>query len=434
MHGRARRAQPRKTTRKSILTPAHTLLTVVGLALAILVCMSAGPTVHAQSAAPPIVVRSRGTSPSVRVLRTPEFWGSYAIWGAVSNDARGHIWVGVTSNDDGSASAHLYEFDPASSTFTDRGNVVAELERLKIRRPGEKQMKIHSRIVEAADGYLYFASMDETGEDDNGSKLPTWGGHLWRMRNVAGAQWEHLAATPEALIAVAGGGPYIYAEGYFNHVIYQFDTRTKKIRSVTAGAAGGHVSRNFFVDGRGHAFVARVTETAGRLAAFLVEYDTELTELGAAPLPEYFERGRDDSHGIVSVHPGADGHWYFATGKGRLYEMVPSPSGPAAVRDLGWFHPAGSRYVATMFRDEQSGALFGVALPGSYGGDELEFVRRMPEGRAALSVFPFGDAPRFPTGALVYGSMAHDTAGRFYAVGTMSYKPFVLQITPAPQP
>ena len=135
MHGRARRAQPRKTTRKSILTPAHTLLTVVGLALAILVCMSAGPTVHAQSAAPPIVVRSRGTSPSVRVLRTPEFWGSYAIWGAVSNDARGHIWVGVTSNDDGSASAHLYEFDPASSTFTDRGNVVAELDGRRITPP-----------------------------------------------------------------------------------------------------------------------------------------------------------------------------------------------------------------------------------------------------------------------------------------------------------
>ncbi|MGC4081781.1 MAG: hypothetical protein QM736_06660 [Vicinamibacterales bacterium] len=243
---------------------------------------------------------SRSTPPTVRVYRPPEFWGSYAIWGATGNDRRGHIWVGVTSNDDSSASAHLYDFDPTTGTFTDRGNVIAELERLKLRRPGEKQMKIHSRIVEAPDGYLYFSSMDETGEDDNGSKLPTWGGHLWRMRNAAGAQWEHLAATPEALIAVAGAGPYIYAEGYFNHVLYQFDTRTKKIRSVTVGAAGGHVSRNFFVDARGHAFVARVTETAGKLAAFVVEYDPALNELGAAPLAEYFERGRDDSHGIVS--------------------------------------------------------------------------------------------------------------------------------------
>ncbi|MBS1819462.1 MAG: hypothetical protein JSU08_16135 [Acidobacteria bacterium] len=413
----------------------HVKVWPLAFALAGLIGALAAAHAHAQSPAPPIVVRSRGTPPTVRVFRTPEFWGSYAIWGATGADRRGHIWVGVTSNDDGSASAHLYEFDPATSTFTDRGNVLAELERLKIRRPGEKQMKIHSRIVEAPDGYLYFASMDESGEDDNGSKLPTWGGHLWRMRNVAGAHWEHLAATPEALIAVAGAGSYIYAEGYFNHVLYQFDTRTRKVRSVTVGAAGGHVSRNFFVDARGHAFVARVTEGGnGRLAAFLVEYDTDLTELGATPLTEYFERGRDDSHGIVSVHPGSDGHWYFATGKGRLYEMIPATAGPAAVRDLGWFHPAGSRYVATMFRDEQSGALFGVALPGSYGGDELEFVRRLPEGRAAVSVFPFGDAPKFPAGALVYGSMTRDADGRFYAVGTMSYKPFVLQITPAPQP
>ncbi|MGC4081780.1 MAG: hypothetical protein QM736_06655 [Vicinamibacterales bacterium] len=85
-----------------------------------------------------------------------------------------------------------------------------------------------------------------------------------------------------------------------------------------------------------------------------------------------------------------------------------------------------------MFRDEQSGALYGVALPTNYGGDQLEFVRRVPDGQALVSNFPFGDAPKFPAGALVYGSIAHDTAGRFYVVGTMSYKPFLLQIVPAP--
>ncbi len=140
--------------------------------------------------------------PTVRVIAIPEFWGSYAIWGATGNDAQGHVWIGVTSNDDrGSGSAHLFEFDPVADALTDRGNVVAELERLKLRRPGETQMKIHSRIVQAADGRLYFTSMDESGENDDGSKLPTWGGHFWRLGPTH--VWHHLAAAPQALIAVA---------------------------------------------------------------------------------------------------------------------------------------------------------------------------------------------------------------------------------------
>jgi len=342
------------------------------------------------------------------------------------------VWIGVTSNDTrGSGSAHLYEFDPDTSTMTERGNVIAELERLGLRRAGETQMKIHSRIVEAQDGFLYFASMDESGEADDGSKLPTWGGHLWRLR-TPGDRWEHLAATREALIAVATSGPYVYAQGYFNHVLYQFDTRTKKMRSVAVGSAGGHVSRNFFVDGRGHAFVSRTTEAAGKLAAFLVEYDTELNELGKTPLREYFEKGRDDSHGIVAVHPGPDGSWYFATGKGRLYQMVPSVTGPSTVDDLGWFHPRGSMYVASMFRDEPSGALYGVAMSSNFGGRPFEWVRRMPKGTATVTNLPFGDAAQFPDDALVYGSMTRDAAGRFYAVGTTNNKPFLLQITPPP--
>src|SRR5262245_11154499 len=101
--------------------------------------------------------------PRVRILKPPDFPGEYAIWGATGVDRSGHIFFGMTSNDTrGSGSAHLFELNPASDTFTDRGEVVAELERLQLRRPGETQMKIHSRIVQAIDGYQYFSSMDET--------------------------------------------------------------------------------------------------------------------------------------------------------------------------------------------------------------------------------------------------------------------------------
>ena len=215
--------------------------------LAIAAGLGAGdPSAHASR-------RSTDGQPTVRVLTPPDFWGAWAIWGATGNDLRGHVWVGITSNDDrGSGSAHLYELDPDVGSINDRGNVVQELERLHLRRPGETQMKIHSRIVEAADGRLYFTSMDESGEKDDGSRLPTWGGHLWRLsrRGV----WQHLAAVPQALIAAAVGGPYVYTLGYFNHVLFQFDTRSGRMASVTVGSVGGHVSRNIFADRRGHAY------------------------------------------------------------------------------------------------------------------------------------------------------------------------------------
>jgi hypothetical protein len=371
--------------------------------------------------------------PHVRILKPPDFWGEYAIWGATGVDRSGHIFFGMTSNDArGSGSAHLFELNPATDAFTDRGDVVAELERLHLRRPGETQMKIHSRIVQATDGYQYFSSMDETGEDDNGSKLPVWGGHLWR-RGRSGT-WEHLATTPQALIAVATGGSYVYSLGYFDHVLYQFDTRTKRLRSVSVGSVDGHVSRNFFVDDRGHAFVPRIARMgATEVRAALVEFDTDLTERGQQSLDEYFESSPTDSHGMVAVSPDGAHGWYFTTGKGRLYHEGPSSNSAFTLTDLGWVHPSGPRYPAAMFHDERTGTLYIAALPGHNGGSACEWITRTEAGQTTVVTLPYGEDPSFPAGVLLYGSMTRDTNGRFYVVGTMNYKPVILQVTPGPR-
>jgi hypothetical protein len=369
-------------------------------------------------------------SPQVTVIPPPDFWGAYAIWGASGADSRGHVWIGITSNDEGAdRSAHLYDFDPATTTFVDKGAVVAELARAKVRRPREVQMKIHSRVVVGADGLLYFASMDEEGEAADGSAYPTWGGHLWRLSRTGA--WQHIRTTREALIAVAAGGPYVYALGYYNHVLYQYHTKTGVMKSVAVGSAGGHVSRNFAADARGHAFVPRITRAAnGNPAAALVEYDADLKELAATPLPEYFEKGNDDSHGIVGVSPGANSSWLIATGKGRLYQIAPQASGLSTVTDLGWFHPAGSRYTPSLFRDDATGTIYGVAYSSNHGDTKFEWITRPVEGKPTVATLPYGDKPEFPHGALLYGSMTKDAQGRFYVVGTMNYKPVILQITP----
>jgi hypothetical protein len=394
---------------------------MIGAAITLALSVATG----AQTPQPPATAH-----PAVRVIALPDFWGEYAIWGAAGADARGRIYLGITSNDNGSGSAHLFRYDPDTGVVSDRGAVLDQLARLGLLRPGEKQMKIHSRIVQMPDGYLYFSSMDENGEADDGSKLPTWGGHLWRL-GPSGA-WEHLARTQEALIAVAAGGQYVYALGYFNNVLYQYDTKTGKIASQTIGTFGGHVTRNFFADDRGHAYVPRVTHTSGAAndySATLIELDPGLREVGSHLLEHYLDRSPDESHGIVATHPDGAGGWYFATSKGRLYHEERSTAGPSAVTDMGWYHPAGPHYVASMFRDPATGALYGASCVGPNGCDAFEWVTRGVDGRATVSPLPYGDGP-FPHSAVLYGSMTRDAQGRVYVVGSMKYKPVVLQITP----
>ena len=100
----------------------------------------------------------------------------------------------------------------------------------------------------------------------------------------------------------------------------------------------------------------------------------------------------------------------------------------ADVVDLGWFHPAGARYVASMFRDERTGSLHGVAAPNSNGTRSFEWVSRTPGGEASAVALRFGTGTQLPTGALLYGSMARDAAGNVYVAGTMAYKPLIVQV------
>jgi hypothetical protein len=396
------------------------LAVLVGLAAAIAGAAGAGRT---------------ATGPvAVRVLALPGGPDIDAIWGATGHDREGRIWIGLSSRAAKPNSAVLVEYDPVAGTMRPRGDVVSNLSRSGHGADGVEQAKIHSRIVQMPDGYLYFASMDESGENPNGSKLPTWGGHLWRARGPE-YTWEHLLQTPEALIAVSDGGRFVYALGYFNHVLYQFDTRTRAVRSVAVGSAGGHVSRNFFADERGHAYVPRVTRVEPSkpgdrpvLAAALVEFDPNLAEVAVSPLTDYyFDRGLDDSHGIVAIHPDGAGGWFFNTAKGRLYQVERVEGAASRVVDRGWFHADGRRYIASMFRDDKTGNLYGVSYSSSWGDRRFEWVTRSPGGAATAVPLPYADG-EFPSGAVLYGSITRDRMGRFYVVGRMKRDPILLQV------
>ena len=369
-------------------------------------------------------------SPTVARIEVPEVPGSNAIYGAVGRDDRGHLWFGVSSKGVETPSAHVFEFDPATGKLTDRGDVVTAMKGCGVYRPDDQQMKIHSRIVQAADGHMYFASMDEEGESVQPEGLPTWGGHLWRLR-LPEYKWEHLIAAPEALIAVAEGGRWVYALGYWGHKLYQYDSKTGKVRSVKVGAFGGHISRNLFADRRGHVYVPRVKPGAepGSAVATLVEYDPNLREVGQRPLAHYIESTPAKSQGITGFVELPDGSTAFLTQYGHLALVRPSSSGPATVTDLGWFHPRGSAYTHSLFTDATGRYLIGAARKN----DRYEWVVYDLQTRSSRA-FPFRMGSGRRRGRRrrdLYGTAVRDDAGNCYLVGgDRGGVPLILQVRP----
>lgn len=378
-----------------------------------------------------IVSRAVATSevaPSIVELPVPVFPDANAIWGATGRDARGQLWFGVSAKKPGS-SAHLMRLDPASRQWTDAGAVNDQLDRAGVRRSGEGQVKIHSRILQAPDGWLYFTSMDEAGEHEDGSMLPRWGSHLWRI-DPATLAWEHLLAVPEGLVAAAAGGPFVFALGYFGHVLYRFDTRSREVRRAIIGAEGGHACRNVLADSRGHAFVPRLGRSAdGAGEAHLVELDARFDVRAATPLPRYpIAAGPAANHGIVGLASMPDGGTYFTTHDGWLHELTPQGAAATAVVDRGLFHPEGVAYAPSLFALDGHRTLAGVAQRNG----RFDWVRRdVRSGRTESAPIDLGHRKD----VLLYGSMTADDAGACYVAGWQAadgggHRPLLMRISP----
>jgi hypothetical protein len=370
-------------------------------------------------------------SPRVREMRLPQFEDATSVWGATGRDLRGHIWVGVSASSPGK-SAHLVEYDPDADVWHDRGAVLEKLKEVSLPSGGEGQIKIHSRIVPAGDGWLYFASTDEEGENADVGAPPRWGAHLWRIHPER-FTWQHLFAAPEGIVAVSASERYVYALGYWGHVLFQYDTASKQTKRVVVGSVAGHVSRNFLTDVRGHAYVPRVSAGEnGKISVALVEYDASLKEISTTPLEFYLGKGLpDDNHGIIGLAYLPDGRLLFASHIGYLYVIEPKVNGPAAVSAVGWMHPDGEAYTSSLFSFGGNNLIAGVGLRQS----SFEWVVS-DIGARFSSAFPL-DTKGLKK-VLLYGSVSRDNAGRAYVGGWTEnendpghQRPLVLQIDPA---
>lgn len=367
------------------------------------------------------------SAPQLTEVPLPRLTGPHAIWGATGRDDAGNLYVGISALGD-SRSAVLVQLPASGGDAAILGSVIEQLNLSGSVHDRESQAKIHSKICQANDGAIYFTSMDEDGEKDDGSQLPIWGSHLWRIR-PGHPRWEHVLKTSDALIALGTTGRYVYALGYFNHMLYQFDTAKGTHRSMAVGSHRGHTSRNLLVDLREHVYVPRVENIENpapgdRAVTFvkeqpvkssLVEFDTDLKEVARWPLPDYNPTHDSSSHGIVGFATLQSGRIVFTTHSGALWCLTPAPHGPALLERLGWFHPDGSSYPSAIYCP--TGSRFVCGLTRSADGHA--WVVHDLENWTSRTVPLDSESDKLLRGATygVYGTNTLDEQGRGYLVG-----------------
>lgn len=359
----------------------------------------------------------------VNLKRAGLLSNSDAIWGATGRDDEGFVYFAVSTHGGPSRNAQLFKLQPDSGQISQQGDVIEQLSRAGLYQDGIGQNKLHSKIVQADDGYLYFTSFDEGGEAEGVN--PTWGGHLWRKR-ADSKDWEHLLHAEHALVAVNTNGRYVYALGYWDHVLYQYDTITQSLSRVTVGSYRQHVSRNFLVDEKGHAFVPKIMDYGdGIPVAYLDEFDIRLRQVESYRLVNYkFKGSGAKHHGIVGYASLANGDLVFTTHEGQLYRLYAARQGKEKLAAYGSIHPQGRAYVPGLFSINGKEHIGAIARGAGITGHD--WINYDLEEKEVISV---GRLPlRKSRNILLYGSITRDNQGAFYIGGWDNRQALLLKL------
>lgn len=353
-----------------------------------------------------------------------------ALWGATGKDDQGRIYFGVSSYYQYDNNSFLYQFDPKTNETVFQGDTITQLKKAGLYSPGVSQNKLHSKFYQADDGYLYFASFDENGESVSKEILPTHGGHLWRKKPDS-TEWEHLLATNEALIALNTDGRYVYALGYWGHVLYQYDILTRRFNRMSIGSKKGHISRNFLIAPNGHVFIPQIIELADeQYATELLELDNKLNAVTTHTIEHYFSDKKYVDHGIVGYANTRKGHIFFNTGAGALYklELQENRSYQLQFKRFWADQDTSAVYMPSLFTLD--GDSFIVGMGKAYGEDLYSWF--IYEESTDTSVnYQLDD---IVSSKLLYGSVTKDHKGNMYVVGVdrsdrQKHRPIVLQLS-----
>lgn len=368
--------------------------------------------------------------PIINSIQFPAGGSGAASWGATGKDDNGNIYVGVSTYPKYNNTAFLYQLDPSTNKVVEQSDVVSQLKRLNLFSKGQSQNKIHSKIYQADDGYLYFTSFDEGGENASRGTLSRHGSHFWRKK-PNDQNWEHLLATDESLIALNTDGRYVYVLGYWNHVLYQYDTLSRRFNRITVGSVNGHISRNFLVNANGRVFVPRIADTEDNaIAVNLMEYDDQLNLIDTHPLEYYLDANRFSQHGIISYINMRNGDIYFITGQSALYRVYRTADNKHKVDFVAFIdeldNPGG--YFSSLFTIDGEDFLVGLGrLPNA--ATYSWFIHQISSKTTVMY-----DVKDYNNRFLLYGSATRDDLGSLYLVGVDTndrnkHIPQLLQLT-----
>ena len=118
--------------------------------------------------------------------------------------------------------------------------------------------------------------------------------------------------------------------------------------------------------------------------------------------------------------------------------IQPSGDGPAKVTQLGWFHPDGPNYTASLFADDTGRFLMGVGR-GDWDQPYVWIVYDLQNRTHSVAPFEAAEPEALDLRrASLYGSQTRDNAGNCYVVGLISggrfgndSRPILVQVRPA---
>jgi hypothetical protein len=367
--------------------------------------------------------------PKITQLDLPTTAEGSVLWGATGRDDAGQIYFGISTYSKNHDTAFLYQYSPHSQGFVKQSDVISQLKKAGIYTQGISQNKLHSKFYQADDGYLYFSSFDEQGESSKKGILPIHGGHLWRKK-ANELDWEHILATQEALIAVNTDGRYVYALGYWDHILYQYDTHNGRINNTTVGAMTGHISRNFLVSQTGRIFVPKVEKSIDdKITVNLHEYDSDLNLVDSHPL-EHYVNNKYSQHGIISYISMTNGDMYFVTGVGALYKISQNSHGKHEVTFEVFLSETGDKggYFPSLF------SINGENFLVSFGRQPSSKHYSWLIYETSTKTTAIYDLKTFTNKNLLYGSVTRDDLGNIYVVGVdqsikSKHQPMILQLS-----
>ena len=117
-------------------------------------------------------------------------FSNHSIWSGLGVASNGRVYIAVSNHQQPGGNAALYRYDPATDQMATLGDIKAISSAVGNWMPNESQHKVHTFLLEHADGQLYFAS------DDYDPSPFLRGAHLYRIDPVTEMVEDYSQTTP----------------------------------------------------------------------------------------------------------------------------------------------------------------------------------------------------------------------------------------------